>query len=111
MINKQTINLVAPERERLEKFISSGEHKARHIQHAQVILKAAEGWTDQKIAEAIGLSAKTVLQLRHRYLEEGIDALLSDKPRSGRPPISVLKMVWRGVRKGATPTQVRPNLT
>jgi transposase len=77
--------LSAPDRERLENFISTGEHKARHVQHAQVILRASEGWHDEKIAQAIGLSAKTVLQIRHRYLKEGIEAVLSDKARSGRP--------------------------
>lgn len=85
MRKSQTISLPAAERERLEKFSTTGEHKARYIQHAQVILKAAEGWTDQQIAQATGLSAKTVLQIRHRYLTEGIEAVLSDKPRSGRP--------------------------
>jgi transposase len=85
MRKSKPIRLPEDEQARLEKYISSGEHKARHIGHAQIILRAAEGWTDDKIAAAIGVSAKTVLTVRHRYQAEGLEAVLRDKPRSGAP--------------------------
>jgi transposase len=38
------------------------------------------------IAGTLGLSAQTVFNVKRRYLEEGLDAALQDKPRSGKPP-------------------------
>jgi transposase len=38
------------------------------------------------IAAALGLSLPTVFNIRRRYLVEGLDSALQDKPRSGKPP-------------------------
>jgi transposase len=38
------------------------------------------------IAETLGLSLPTVFNIKRRYLEEGFDSALQDKPRSGQPP-------------------------
>jgi len=79
------IELSASERERLEKFISSGTALARYIKHANVLLKLAEGWPNQLVAQTFDLTEKTVISLRKRFLSEGLEACLKDKPRSGAP--------------------------
>jgi transposase len=38
------------------------------------------------IAAALGLSTQTVFNVKRRYLWEGFEAALQDKPRSGKPP-------------------------
>lgn len=85
MRKAKVIELPAQERERLEQFVKSGKALARHLQHAQVLLKLDEGWLDKQIAQAFNLSTRTIIRLRQRYLAEGLEAVLSDKPRSGAP--------------------------
>jgi transposase len=34
----------------------------------------------------LGVSLQTVFNIKRRYLEEGFDSALQDKPRSGKPP-------------------------
>lgn len=85
MRKNKAFELPAPDRARLEKFIGSGQALARHLKHAQVLLKLAEGWQNQQVAQAFGLCEKTVITIRRRFLEEGVEAILKDKPRSGAP--------------------------
>jgi transposase len=79
------IELSAAQRERLEQFTNSGKALARHIKHAQVLLKLAEGWSNQQIALAFDLTPKTVITIRQRFHHEGVEAVLRDKPRPGAP--------------------------
>ncbi len=37
------------------------------------------------IADTLGLSVATVYNIKRRYLTTGLDAALTDKPRSGKP--------------------------
>lgn len=37
------------------------------------------------VAEKVGCGTATVKRVRHRYLNEGWEVAISDKPRSGRP--------------------------
>ncbi len=51
---------------------------------ARIVLAAADGEANERIAERVGVSKVTVLKWRGRYQGEGI-AGLSDQSRSGRP--------------------------
>jgi transposase len=53
---------------------------------ARIVLAAAEGEANERIAARVGVSKVTVLQWRRRYLERGVEGL-ADQPRSGRPRI------------------------
>jgi transposase len=50
-----------------------------------IILSAAEGIANHAIARNLAASLPTVLLWRKRFQEGGIEALLEDRPRSGRP--------------------------
>lgn len=80
-----TIELSAAEIERLDTFINSGSAKAREIKHANVLLKLSKGWKYPEIAQAFALSERTVIRIKQRFLLEGLEAALVDKPRSGAP--------------------------
>jgi transposase len=67
--------------ERLEREALNG----RRRRHFQVLLLADEGRTDEQIASAIGASRSTVERTRKRFVHEGLEAALTDKPRSGAP--------------------------
>ncbi len=85
MRKNRPIELSVADQAQLEKFIGSGAAKAREIKHANVLLKLAEGWQNKKVAQAFGLSEKTVIAIRKRFMVEGLDSALVDKPRSGAP--------------------------
>lgn len=85
MPKRYRVHLPADEHDRLEQLVHAGKHAARVITRARILLKAHESWSDARIVEAIGSSAATVERVRKRYVEEGLDAVLRDKPQPGRP--------------------------
>lgn len=88
---KYTVRLDAPIRDQLRRLVSTGTAHARSIQHAHTLLLSDEGdlgpaWTDEKVADALGTSARTVARTRRRFCTEGLEAALrviADRP--GRP--------------------------
>lgn len=56
----QKISLVAlsdAERKHLEQLLRGGMTATRQLTRARILLKAAEGWTDERIAEALSVGA------------------------------------------------------
>jgi transposase len=78
---KHPIPVTLPETERasLQTFIHAGKANARTFTRARVLLKAAEGWTDQQICDAFDISRNTAIRVRQMYLEAGLEAVLHDK--------------------------------
>jgi len=62
----------------------SSSIRAGLAQRARIVLAAAQGLANERIAQQVGVSKVTVLMWRDRYQRYGI-AGLSDAPRSGRP--------------------------
>jgi transposase len=58
--------------------------RAGLAQRARIVLLAAQGVSNTKIAELVGVSRPTVIGWRDRYGERGL-AGLDDEPRPGRP--------------------------
>ncbi len=56
------------------------------VQRAQMILWAAEGWSNEAIAHRVQARREAVSQWRHRFSEERLPGL-EDRPRSGRPRV------------------------
>jgi transposase len=90
---KNPVSLSADERGALESLIAHGHAPARELTHARILLKADEGedapgeaWSDIKIADALEISRSTVLRVRTRFVEEGLEAaLLHRKPKRTKP--------------------------
>ena len=62
MTKKYRVTLTIEEREELERLLARGKADVRKIKRAQVQLKADEteggpGWSDERIAEAVGWAA------------------------------------------------------
>jgi hypothetical protein len=85
MVKLYHVHLTDDERHHLEQIIRTGHRAARALTRARMLLKAADGWKDDQIVEAIGGSRATVERVRRRYVEGGVDAVLRDKPQPGRP--------------------------
>lgn len=80
------IRLRSRQREALRKIIATGERPARVILRAHILLRSADGWTDEAIAQAFETSVDTVRRTRLRCRERGVLVCLSDDPRAGAPP-------------------------
>lgn len=69
----------------LERFTESGTAKVREVKRALVLLKLDEGLSVQQVTRGLRVSPGMVYSVRRRYLKQGLEASLHDKPRPGRP--------------------------
>ena len=87
MPKKYRVTLTAEEREQLTAMVSKGKAAARALTHARILLKTdeAEGgpaWTDDGVCEALDVGLCSVMRVRQRFVEEGLDAALRPRPSS-----------------------------
>jgi len=88
MVKRYIVRLTEDERKGLKALVSKGRASARKIARAQVLLKVdADGsnWTDEQAAEAFGMRANTVRDIRQRFVEEGLERAL-DRKQPADPP-------------------------
>ena len=78
------------QRTELENLIKSGSAPARVQTRARILLLSDRSQGDFRkdadIAEVLLCTKGTVLSIRHRYLQEGMQAALYEKPRPGAVP-------------------------
>jgi putative transposase len=80
------LRLSRVKRERLEKLLrNGGRQNHRTCQRARVLLSLRDGKGVTAVSREVGVSVGTVQNIRKRYLEEGLEQALNDKPRSGQP--------------------------
>jgi transposase len=87
MNKKYVVRLEDEERTRLETLVSRGKTAARTIQRAWILLKAdvgpaGPGWSDLAIRENFGVGLVTIYRVRQTWVEEGLNAVLSRRPKS-----------------------------
>jgi transposase len=78
---RHPIQLDESERNELEIIARTGQHKARVMRRAQILLWSDAGKTDAEIAELLKISPMTVAKTRQRWTEEH---QLTDDYRPGR---------------------------
>jgi putative transposase len=83
---KYHVALTLPEHQELEQMLRRGNHSARQLTRARILLKAAEGLSDEEIAEEVETSVPTVERPRRRFVAAHLGAL-SERPRPGKPPV------------------------
>ena len=81
---KYKVELTPSERSGLIEVSRRGKPLARTVKRALALLKADEGLPDREVAEAVSVSAATVARARRRFVEEGLEAAINDRPRPGR---------------------------
>ncbi len=87
MAKKYVLKLTAEERAELARLVRKGNVAGWRLQRAQALLKcdqAPEGpaWPDARIAEAFGVTTRSLESWRKRGVEHGPMALLRRKPRT-----------------------------
>jgi len=83
-VKRYRVTLEREERERLRTLVTSGRHAARKLLHAQILLLCdrgplGPGLTDEEVLRALPTSSATLVRVRQRFVEEGLDAALERK--------------------------------
>lgn len=81
------VSLTDDERQHLHQLTTKGHTKARRLKRAQILLLADQGTTDQQIKDALSVSIPTIERIRKRFVVEGLEQALSEKPRKGKAPL------------------------
>ena len=80
------VELTPEERTSLKQLTACGAPKTQARRRAQIWLLCDQGpegpaWTDERTAEAVGVTAMTVYRARQALVLEGMEAALQRKPR------------------------------
>ena len=81
---KYKVELNESERTHLKQIANRGETSARKVKRALVLLKADEGLPDHGVACALLISRATVGRVRRRFVNEGLQSALNERPRPGQ---------------------------
>ena len=75
------VDLTDIEKVYLHNIISKGKHSAQKIKRANCLLEANNGMSDSEIAKIFKTSIPTIERLRKRFVEEGLESSLNNKPK------------------------------
>jgi hypothetical protein len=81
------ITLTGSQRRELARLVRSGRTEQRLATRAKIVLAAAEGQPNARIAASLGVCEDTVRKWRRRWCAAPGMASLGDAKRSGRPPM------------------------
>jgi transposase len=78
------VRLAEAERSELDGLVRKGKASALTIARARILLKVDQGkdgeaQTDAQVAEALSVAAKTVFNVRRRWMEDGLETALRRK--------------------------------
>jgi transposase len=81
------VRLAEAERSELDALVRKGKASALTIARARILLKADQGengeaQSDARVAEALSVAAKTVFNVRRRWVEEGLETALRRKKQA-----------------------------
>lgn len=90
MAPRYKVTLVESERSELEALTRKGKTGAKKFINARVLLLCDAGpfgpaWTVAKVAEALGVTSRTIEHIKKRFVEEGFEAALERKKREIPP--------------------------
>ena len=78
--------LAPEERAEIESWSRGRSTPHRLVLRARIVLRAADGWENQRIAEALATRPNTVGLWRRRFALLRLEGLREDAPRTGRKP-------------------------
>jgi len=83
MAKRYLVTLTEDERASLLALTKKGKVAARQLTRAHILLQADAGGIDAVIAAALHVGMATVERVRKRFVEEGLEAALQERPRPG----------------------------
>lgn len=93
MAPRYKVTLTEEERRQLEDLTRSGKTAATQFIHARALLLCDAGphgdpWKVADVAEALGISCRTIEHLKARFVEEGLEAALVRKAPTKAPKLT-----------------------
>jgi transposase len=83
---KYIVDLTTEERAELEGRLRGGKMEVRNVKRIQILLKADEDWSDERITEALDVGLSTVERTRRKFVEHGLEgAITNRRPRREYP--------------------------
>lgn len=85
--DKFVVRLAADQRQEVERLAATGRRSAATITRARILLKAdaqGDGWTDDRIAEALDVGVATVARVRKKFALGGVAAAVERRRPTGR---------------------------
>jgi transposase len=77
------VRLSSEERVLLRALVQGGKGPVRRVKRAQILLAAAGGSSDERIAANVSVGTATVYRTKRRFVEEGLETALSEASRPG----------------------------
>jgi transposase len=84
MPQQPAVTLSREELTTLESFVHRGKANARTITRARILLTSADGWSTAELAAAFDVCEATVTNVRRRFAQGGLEAVLHDKVQQHR---------------------------
>jgi transposase len=85
MDQRLTVKLTESQRLQLQQRLATQALKVRARRRLETLLRSDAGESDEAIVAAVGGSLSTVHRLRQKFVREGLEAALFERPRSGQP--------------------------
>lgn len=79
------VRLDAQTRALLERWAGASSSQPRAVRRSRIILGLADGLSVTAVSAREGIGRRTVAVWKERFLREGADSLLRDRPGRGRP--------------------------
>ena len=94
MSPRYRVTLTKDERNELEALTKKGKIEARRYKHARALLLCDAGpegprWKVADIADALGVTSRSIEHLKKRFVEEGLETALERKPLE-KPPREII---------------------
>lgn len=106
------VDLTADERAQLIALTRKGKASARQVTRAHVLLHAADGLTDAKIATAAHTSIPTVARIRKRFVQGRVqEAIIERYRKGGRPKLDLKQEAQLIAFSCSTPPEGRKDWT
>lgn len=80
---RYVVELTEQERAELKGLVSATKTLSQKRKRAQILLACDRGMTEEAIATTLLCGASTIYRTKRRFVEEGLQAALTEKPRSG----------------------------
>jgi transposase len=84
MPRQPAVTLTSEEQTTLEVFVHRGKANTRTLTRARILLKSADGWSIAAISEALDVCQATVTNVRRRFAQGGLEAVLHDQVQQHR---------------------------
>ena len=83
-MKKYIVKLTDDERSELVTLTRKGSSSARKLKRVMILLGADEGARDEDIGARVRVTLNTVAAIRRRFVEEGLEAAINERPRPGK---------------------------